>query len=116
MDGSSTNERQIKGGRLLPGMSFQEKVWAVTARVPRGKVTTYGQIARRLGSRAYRAVGNSLHLNPYAPDVPCHRVVGGDGRLTGFAGGLSKKRRMLRAEGVAFKRDRVDLARHLVCV
>ena len=89
-------------------MTFSEKVWAVTARIPRGKVTTYGQIARKLGTNAARAVGNALNKNPYAPKVPCHRVVGSDGSLTGFAGGLPKKRAMLKAEGVTFERDKVD--------
>ena len=93
-------EREIKAGRIVPGMSFNQKVWALTARVPAGKVTTYGQIAEALGTKGYRAVGNALNRNPYAPAVPCHRVVGGDGSLTGFAGGLEKKRRLLAAEGV----------------
>ncbi len=90
-------------------MSFQEKVWALTARVPAGQVTTYGHIARRLNSRAFRAVGAALRRNPYAPDVPCHRVVGAEGRLTGFAAGLPAKRRLLRAEQVPVNGDRVDL-------
>jgi methylated-DNA-[protein]-cysteine S-methyltransferase len=107
-----TDARTIKSGRLVPAMTFQEKVWALCARVPRGRVVTYGDIARRLGSRGYRAVGAALHSNPYAPAVPCHRVVGADGSLTGFAGGLEKKRRLLRAEAVAVKRGRVDLSRY----
>ena len=85
----------IHAGKLNSKMSFNEKVWALTARIPKGQVTTYGHIARTLNTRAYRAVGNALNKNPYAPAVPCHRVVGADGRLTGFAGGLAKKARML---------------------
>ena len=107
-------EQLITQGHLTRGMSFNERVWAMTARVPRGKVTTYGHIARKLGTRAYRAVGNALNRNRMAPTVPCHRVVGGDGRLTGFAGGLEKKHRMLTAEGVTIALGRVDLKRHLV--
>ncbi|MFW6059374.1 MAG: MGMT family protein [Phycisphaeraceae bacterium] len=108
----SEHEQQIKAGRLTAGMSFSERVWAVTARVPRGRVVTYADIARRLGTKGYRAVGHALHRNPYAPAVPCHRVVGKDGRLTGFAGGLAKKRRLLEGEGVAMAGDeRVDLPR-----
>ncbi|MCY2951882.1 MAG: MGMT family protein, partial [Planctomycetota bacterium] len=76
-------EKQIKAGRMCAGMSFNEKVWALTARIPEGKVVTYGDIARELGTKAYRAVGNALNRNPYAPGVPCHRVVGADGGLTG---------------------------------
>ena len=92
-------------------MSFNQKVWALTARVPQGQVTTYGEIARALGTKAYRAVGNALNKNPYAPAVPCHRVVGSNGALTGFAVGLEKKRQMLRAEGIAIVGDRVDVSR-----
>jgi len=55
-------------------------------RIPRGKVTTYGQIAKKLHTKAYRAVGNACRQNPYAPKVPCHRVVKSDGTIGGFAG------------------------------
>ena len=102
-------EAQIKSGKIVRGMSFNEKVWAMTARIPRGKVCTYGDIAKALGTKAYRAVGNALNRNPYAPAVPCHRVVGSNGSLTGFAGGLTKKQRLLREEGVAVESDRVNL-------
>ena len=104
-------EEAIKAGRICRGMSFQQKVWALTARVPEGKVTTYAAIARKLGSKGYRAVGMAMNRNPYAPQVPCHRVVGSGGALTGFAGGLEKKRRMLGSEGVVFCKGKVDLAR-----
>src|SRR5438874_4605948 len=102
-------EQFIKSGRLKPGMSFNERVWAVTARIPRGKVMTYAQVARQLKSKGYRAVGNALNKNPYAPAVPCHRVVGSDGSLTGFAGGLEKKRSLLKSEGISFAGSKVDL-------
>ena len=102
-------ESQIKAGKIVPGMSFNQKVWAMTARIPRGKVCTYGDIAKALNTKAYRAVGNALNKNPYAPTVPCHRVVGSNGALTGFAGGLSKKQRLLREEGVAIAKDRARL-------
>ena len=94
--------------------SFDERVWALTERIPRGKVCTYGLIARKLNTRAYRAVGSALNRNPYAPRVPCHRVVGHDGHLRGFARGLEAKQRMLRAEGVAVVNGKVDLKRYLV--
>ena len=93
-------DQLIRSGKLNARMNFNQKVWALTARIPRGKVATYAQIAKALNSRAYRAVGNALNRNPYAPQVPCHRVVGSDGSLTGFAHGLEKKRKMLIAEGV----------------
>jgi len=105
------HEDQIKSGQIVAGMTFNEKVWAVTSRIPCGKVVTYGQIADLLGTRAYRAVGNAMNRNPYAPKVPCHRVVGSNGQLTGFATGLEKKRRLLMGEAVPFKGDRVDLKR-----
>ncbi len=109
-------EKAILRGRLLPAMRFDEKVWAVTARVPAGRVTTYGEIARTLGSRAYRAVGGALRRNPYAPGVPCHRVVGSDGAITGYAHGVEKKAALLRAEGVEVARGRVALTKHFVSV
>jgi methylated-DNA-[protein]-cysteine S-methyltransferase len=109
-------EQQIKAGRIVPGMTFNQKVWAITARIPRGKVAIYADVASALGSRGYRAVGNALNRNPYAPQVPCHRVVGSDGSLTGFASGLRKKRQMLQREGIAIKPNgKIDLtaeARH----
>ena len=100
-------ESQIKLGKLVEGMSFNQKVWTLTARVPKGRVTTYADIARALNTTAYRAVGNALNKNPYAPAVPCHRVVGSTGALTGFAGGLAKKKALLAKEGVEVKNGRV---------
>jgi methylated-DNA-[protein]-cysteine S-methyltransferase len=109
-------ERLITAGRLHPKMTFNEKVWTLCARVPRGKVTTYGEIAHKLGTRAYRAVGSALHKNPYAPTVPCHRVVGSTGELTGFASGLRKKQQMLEAEGIPFRNGRLTLHKHMHCL
>jgi methylated-DNA-[protein]-cysteine S-methyltransferase len=108
---TSPFESDIKAGRIRDGMSFCQKVWAITARVPAGNVTTYASIARALGGSAYRAVGQALNRNPYAPAVPCHRVVGSDGSLTGFATGLAKKRRMLAREGVRLVSGRVPRGR-----
>lgn len=105
-------ESEIRRGRIVPGMSFQQKVWAITARIPRGRVMTYADVARRLKTTGYRAVGGALHRNPYAPQVPCHRVVGSDGQLTGYAHGLPQKQRMLEEEGVRFTGLRVDLLHH----
>lgn len=105
-------EAQIRSGRIVPGMTFNEKVWALTARIPRGEVRTYADIAHALKTRGYRAVGNALNRNPYAPAVPCHRVVGAGGALTGFAAGIDKKRRLLEAEGIRFRGDKVD-AEHM---
>lgn len=82
------------------GTDFQQRVWAITRAIPRGQTRTYGQIAREAGSPgAARAVGQSMARNPWPIVVPCHRVVGHDGRLTGFGGGLAMKRQMLMMEG-----------------
>ncbi len=99
----------ICAGKLRDDMTFAQRVWAITARIPAGKVATYGQIARVLGGNASRAVGMALNRNPLAPTVPCHRVVGSDGRLVGFAGGVKKKHQMLVDEGVAIAKGKVVL-------
>jgi len=80
------------------GTSFQRQVWAITRSIPRGKTTSYGEIARQAGSGAARAVGQAMAHNPWPPIVPCHRVVGSAGQLTGFGGGLDMKRKMLEME------------------
>ena len=84
---------------------FRAEVWAVLCRIPYGKLVTYGDISRFLecktGRRvSARAVGGAVRHNPIAVVVPCHRVVGSDGSLTGYAGGLEKKIALLRLEGV----------------
>ena len=107
-----TLRHAIEQGRCLPGMTFSQQVWALTARIPPGRVLTYADLARQLNCRAARAVGQALARNPYAPKVPCHRVVASDGRLTGFAQGLPAKRRLLQAEGITIQNNRLDLARY----
>ena len=87
---------------------FQEKVWRATSRIPKGKVSTYSEIAKKIGKpKAARAVGNALNRNPYAPKVPCHRVVRSDGSIGGFAGGTAKKIKMLSGEGVEIRNGKV---------
>lgn len=87
---------------------FEEAVLEKLKQVPGGQVTTYGELARAVGRpRAMRAVGNALNKNPYAPDVPCHRVVRSDGRLGGFARGVKKKIILLEGEGVKTKSGKV---------
>ncbi len=79
---------------------FLRRVWQVTRRIPRGQTRTYGEIARQVGAPgAARAVGQAMARNPWPVIVPCHRVVGHDGRLTGFGGGLAMKQRLLEMEG-----------------
>ena len=77
------------------------------SRVPRGRVTTYKALALALGTRAYRAVGNAMNKNPYAPQVPCHRVVRSDGIVGGFAHGTPKKIEMLEKEGVGVENGKI---------
>jgi methylated-DNA-[protein]-cysteine S-methyltransferase len=84
------------------GTGFQRRVWQLTRDIPRGQTRTYGQIARLAGSPgAARAVGQAMARNPRPIIVPCHRVLGSDGGLTGFGGGVDMKRRMLQLEGAA---------------
>jgi methylated-DNA-protein-cysteine methyltransferase-like protein len=91
--------------------TFQSKVYALTKQIPAGKVATYGQIASLLGSpNASRAVGMCLSKNTNPQEIPCHRVVAANGKLTGYAfGGVSHKKVILLKEGVRFKGDQVDL-------
>ena len=95
-------------------MNFSERCYEVLKRVPCGKVTTYGDLAKEIGSpRAARAVGNAMNKNPYAPRVPCHRVVKSTGEVGGFASGSENKVKMLKAEGVEVVSGRVDLSKCL---
>jgi|SRR3989344_2285427 len=93
---------------------FTEKVWQAVKKVPRGEVTTYGYIARKVGKpRAARAVGNALKRNLYrdmhlSKEVPCHRVVRTDGSLGGFARGTKEKLSLLKKEGIKIIDNRVD--------
>ena len=91
---------------------FQRRVYDAARNIPRGKVTTYGLLAKAIGCGSPRAVGQALARNPFAPVVPCHRVIASDLTLGGFAGKtsgpeLARKRRMLEAEGVRFANGRV---------
>lgn len=81
-------------------ISFSEKVYLVVKKIPRGKVLTYKEVARRAGrAKAYRAVGNILNKN-YNPVIPCHRVIRSDGKIGGFNRGPSVKKHLLEREGV----------------
>lgn len=83
------------------GSEFQRKVWAALAELPFGATATYGALARRLGQPHHaRAVGHANARNPLSIVVPCHRVIGASGALTGYAGGVERKRWLLTHEGV----------------
>jgi methylated-DNA-[protein]-cysteine S-methyltransferase len=91
---------QVKAIDQIPaeagGTSFQLQVWAALRQIPAGSTTTYGQLAARIGRpHACRAVGLANGSNPVAIVVPCHRVIGADGTLTGYGGGLARKRWLL---------------------
>lgn len=88
-------------------MNFDEKVWALCRKVPKGRVTTYREIAKALKTKAYRAVGNALHANPYAPIVPCHRIVNSDGCLSGYGSNIKRRLLHLKKEGIRVKNNRV---------
>lgn len=98
-------ERPMPGELALAfaGTAFQRAVWLELLAVPYGETTTYGRLAARLSARGLRAgaraVGGAVGRNPISIVVPCHRVVGADGALTGYAGGLEAKRFLLRLEG-----------------
>ena len=87
----------------LYGTAFQQKVWAALADIPFGQTSTYGEIANCIQQpKAVRAVGGAIGANPVAIVIPCHRVIGKDGSLTGFRGGLEMKKRLLKIERIAF--------------
>lgn len=94
----------------LKGTDFQKAVWKILLEIPHGRVTTYGEIAKKLAafrglpSMSAQAVGGAVGHNPISILIPCHRVVGADGRLTGYAGGLDKKKALHQLEQVDITR------------
>ena len=87
----------------LKGTKFQLKVWNFLRKIPRGKVKTYSEVAKLIGKPlAVRAVANAIGKNPYAPKIPCHRVIRSDGSLGGYSGkgGVKTKRFLLKKEGI----------------
>ncbi len=92
------------------GSKFRKDVWRILCEIPYGEVTTYGEIARKiageygLASMSAQAAGGAVSHNPVSIIIPCHRVIGSDGSLTGYAGGLSNKRKLLALEGADLSR------------
>lgn len=88
--------------RLAPrGSEFQQRVWREIARIPYGQTISYAELAKRAGAPGQaRAAGAATGRNPVSLAIPCHRIVGSDGSLTGYAGGLERKRELLELEGV----------------
>jgi methylated-DNA-[protein]-cysteine S-methyltransferase len=100
-------------GQVLPqdlaldpqGTPFQQAVWHALLGIPAGASRSYGELARALGRpQAVRALGAAVGRNPVSILIPCHRVLGGQGQLTGYAGGLARKSALLRLEGAVFQR------------
>jgi methylated-DNA-[protein]-cysteine S-methyltransferase len=90
----------------MAGTPFQESVWRALQEIPYGETISYGELARRIGRPAdARAVGTANGRNPIAVVVPCHRVIGADGRLVGYGGGLERKRLLLDLEAGALRLD-----------
>ena len=99
-DHTATDAIRTKTG----GTNFQRRVWAALREIPAGSTESYGALARRIGlPDASRAVGLANGQNPIAIVVPCHRVIGASGSLTGFGGGLPRKQWLLRHEGASFR-------------
>ena len=80
------------------GTPFQQKVWELLLQIPYGKTCTYGDLAKQLGCKSAQAVGGAVGRNPISILIPCHRVMGADGKLTGYAGGIEKKAALLKLE------------------
>ena len=93
--------------------NFNQKCYNLLKKVPKGMLITYKEIAKALNTKAYRAVGNAMNKNPYAPIVPCHRVVKSNGEVGGFASGTKKKIKLLKQEGIEIKKEKIDLNKYL---
>ena len=101
-------DRYFAGGKpaisALPlepiGSAFRQGVWGILCEIPYGSVMTYSEIAKKMGCRSSQAVGGAVGHNPISIIIPCHRVVGANGSLTGYAGGIGAKAKLLALEGV----------------
>ena len=97
------------------GSSFREAVWQILSKIPYGKLVTYGDIAREMAlltgneRMSAQAVGNAVGHNPISIIVPCHRVIGADGKLTGYAGGLDLKIKLLELEGHSIDKEKMKV-------
>ena len=88
-----------RGNLILQGPEFEKRVWKALLEIPYGKTKSYSDIAERINKpKAFRAVGNANRKNKISIIIPCHRVIGSDGSLTGYAGGLWRKQWLLRHE------------------
>ena len=99
-------------------MTLTTQVYKLCTQIPKGKVTTYKAIAEKLNTKAYQAIGQILRCNPYAPKVPCHRVISSTGSLGGFKGKtkgreIKEKMALLQKEGIIIKQGKIDLTQYL---
>ena len=88
---------------ILKGTKFQLKVWKYLKKIPKGQVRTYSDVAKAIHKpKSVRAVANAIGKNPYAPKIPCHRVIRSDGSLGGYSGkgGINTKKKLLKSEGI----------------
>ena len=88
---------------ILKGTKFQLKVWKYLKKIPKGQTRTYSDVAKAINKpKSIRAVANAIGKNPYAPKIPCHRVIRSDGSLGGYSGkgGINTKRKLLKSEGI----------------
>ena len=95
---------------ILKGTNFEIKVWRFLQKIPKGKIKTYSEIAKAIGSpNSFRAVANAVAKNPYPPSIPCHRVIRADGKLGGYSGkgGIKNKKKLLNKEGFSFKKSMI---------
>lgn len=89
---------------IASGTAFQIIVWRELRKIPSGKTISYAELAKRVGRpRAVRAVANACGANPLPIIIPCHRVIASDGTIGGYSGGISKKKKLLKKEGIVFK-------------
>ena len=100
---------KVQGNRVFPymilkGTKFQLKVWKYLKTIPKGQIRTYSEVAKAIKKpKAVRAVANAIGKNPYAPKIPCHRVIRSDGSLGGYSGrgGINTKKKLLKLEGIS---------------
>jgi len=101
-------EHIAKKTLYLPIKGIRKKVLEATKKIPKGKISTYHEIAKAIGEpKASRAIGNALNKNPFAPIVPCHRVIKSNGEIGGFASGSKEKEKLLKSEGLSVKNHKI---------
>lgn len=93
-------------------MNFNDKVYNLCKKIPKGKVSTYKLLSKKLNSKAYRAVGNALNKNK-SKEIPCHRIINSNGNVGGFAKGTKNKIKLLKKEGIKIKYNKIDIKKYI---